>query len=526
VEKEPIIYDAGMITKQHDEFCPLCSRSETDDGTKAAKKELWVLTLPVRVELYVSLFQPARFEKGLKGWLTEIVRGNVRLVRDLQRFVLHAIVMPCKVTARGSSIKGEKANSDPAPPKILTISTVVDDVFTMIKILSQSVNHVPMGYSRNPMEQFKQKRLDSWRERWGDRIRESGDVWDEYPCAVCDAIFGLWPAKGHKGKTLFHYNKLDWRYRCVAQMFSGINEDGVFEGSISDRHLFDAAFIEANGPFRFEATHRLDQHLSVTRDHKILFFSDWKRWTSLCYHRILRNKNPETLFSNMINVSLGRRQPSNRYATASSHISGDIATTIRLCFHLKNQTRGRDSRPFWSAWLPTSALNYLPETDVLSDAVEAHFPTFLVERWRSIPSIRLPFIFPSREALVARSGILSVGPWIPQIRASSRDAIAERIGIEMPVGKAFEEVAAQLEEEDDLGTIWQLYPFLGRAARLTTTLKSWKPKTVWELRYAGYGGVNPVELYGFYFGLGFGIIAIVALAVAIAQTFASFRALS
>jgi hypothetical protein len=468
LENDPDHYDPKTFYDIHDAFCPLCPRTDRDGDMEIIPRKQWVLTPPVRVMLYVELFLPARSDEGLKSWLAEIVRGNIRFVKELQKFILHASLKPLPNSRRVTAFPD--------------LQYFVEDAITMIRILAQSTDRVPIGYSANPRTQFMEQRWPSWRERWAGRPGcDTYHVLDAYTCALCDAIFGLWPAKGNKGKELFHDNEPGCQHRCVAQMFSRINS-GFFEGFIRDRHLLDAEYIEANGPFRFIETNRLDQHLLITRDNKILFFSDWKRWTGLCYHRVLRD-NADNLFSNLINYSRGRRERSSQYGHACSHISSDIAASIRLFFHQPKKEQSPERKLFRMRWLHSVQ-------HVLSELMH------------SVPSIHLPFMTPSR------------------------NAIAERIGLKLPVGVAFEEIAAQIEVEDHFGSSWDLYPFLDRARQLETTLRTWKPKTVLQLRYPGYGGVNPVELYGFYFGAGFGVIAFIALAVSVAQTYASFKALS
>lgn len=61
--------------------------------------------------------------------------------------------------------------------------------------------------------------------------------------------------------------------------------------------------------------------------------------------------------------------------------------------------------------------------------------------------------------------------------------------------------------------------------RLYKTLTTWKPRTFWEMRHQGYGNVDVVQLYGFYFGIMVGIAAVIVLCPTAAQTYTSFEAL-
>ena len=61
--------------------------------------------------------------------------------------------------------------------------------------------------------------------------------------------------------------------------------------------------------------------------------------------------------------------------------------------------------------------------------------------------------------------------------------------------------------------------------RLHYELNMWKPKTVWELRYSGYGSIDPVGRYAFYFGTLLGIATIIRLCATVAHTYAAFKSL-
>ena len=69
-------------------------------------------------------------------------------------------------------------------------------------------------------------------------------------------------------------------------------------------------------------------------------------------------------------------------------------------------------------------------------------------------------------------------------------------------------------------------PFHERQIKVYKMLKNWKPKTIWEMRHSGYGGVDPVGLYAFYFATALGIISILGLGIAAAQTYAAFKQLT
>lgn len=68
-------------------------------------------------------------------------------------------------------------------------------------------------------------------------------------------------------------------------------------------------------------------------------------------------------------------------------------------------------------------------------------------------------------------------------------------------------------------------PFMVPLDKLYHSLSQWKPRRFWEMRYPGYGSVDVVQLYGFYFGFMVGIAAIIALALTAAQTYTGFKSL-
>jgi len=62
--------------------------------------------------------------------------------------------------------------------------------------------------------------------------------------------------------------------------------------------------------------------------------------------------------------------------------------------------------------------------------------------------------------------------------------------------------------------------------KLYLTLTGWKPRTFWEMRFPGYGNVDVVNLYGFYFGIMVGVAAMVGLVLTGVQTYTGIKGLS
>ncbi len=57
-----------------------------------------------------------------------------------------------------------------------------------------------------------------------------------------------------------------------------------------------------------------------------------------------------------------------------------------------------------------------------------------------------------------------------------------------------------------------------------STLHQWKPANFLEMRHPGYGSVDTIALYGFYFAQMVGVIAIIGFALTAAQTYAAYKA--
>jgi hypothetical protein len=120
------------------------------------------------------------------------------------------------------------------------------------------------------------------------------------------------------------------------------------------------------------------------------------------------------------------------------------------------------------------------------------------------------------------------------LRITSRTSarIAKDLGIEFTDAKAARNLCYAILDH----STWESFldcttearlrePFMVPLDRLYKTLTTWKPRTFWEMRHQGYGNVDVVQLYGFYFGIMVGIAAVIALGLTAAQTYASFEAL-
>jgi hypothetical protein len=101
------------------------------------------------------------------------------------------------------------------------------------------------------------------------------------------------------------------------------------------------------------------------------------------------------------------------------------------------------------------------------------------------------------------------------------------MGVDMTEKEANELAGAFLGPQvEDIGRLlYYCYPFEEQIIKLQERLRNWRPRTVLEMRYAGYGGVDPVGLYAFYFASIIGMATIIGLGISVAQTYATFKAL-
>jgi hypothetical protein len=111
------------------------------------------------------------------------------------------------------------------------------------------------------------------------------------------------------------------------------------------------------------------------------------------------------------------------------------------------------------------------------------------------------------------------------MRSKKSFEIGQRIGMDLTEAEAIEHARAFLgsHSEDWGGLLDSCTPYREREIRLYKTLKEWKLKSIWEMRFSGYGGVDPVRRYTFYIASLFGLIAIIGLGLSIVQTHVGFK---
>jgi hypothetical protein len=420
--------------------------------------EGWVLNHRLRTALYGGLFNAMDPAQGAGGrhWHMQVLKSNISVVRKLQGFMLAASM--CWFTQQL-----------PAPSQLPNLEVFVLDILEMVEILKTPADSLSLIYSdTHPHHQFNRIRHTSWLTRWGNCSVELRQAWEPYICDLCDAIFGMHPEK----PELYCVNRGAKESSWIRSILSPDMASRPSTAVGIDYRIFDAAFIERHGPFRFVPTDRIDVHMT-TRGYDILYYSDWKNWAYLSWHNVLReakkanSSGQNVSFDTLVNK--GRvRAGEVHYSAAMTQLSKDILMTNILCFHqatLYGKKKRRRILSFFSK-LRNRGLGS-------SEAIGSRMGTTL-----------------SNKAVVA---------------------LAESF------------VAAYAEDWESLFEISM--PFRERQIKVYNQLKSWKPKTIWEMRYPGYGGVDPVGLYAFYFAAILGTLSILGLGMAAAQTYAAFQQL-
>jgi hypothetical protein len=451
------------------------------------KQGRWVLTHKLRVSLYAALFTPKAVHTQFRElWNAEMAEREVNVIRGVQAFLLEALT--CWETLVHTP-----------PDRMPNLECFVVDALLLLNLLQAPRKSLSESYHEtHPFFQLNLRRSNSWLQRWTGCVPEdsvsqsysmpqSDAVWEDYMCGLCDALFGMWPAAGHSlfhtGTTSYKSSKESLERGCVRNILSfdiSTPRSAMAASHAFDIRLLDAGFIENNGPFRFEATDRVELHLTITK-HTILYYSDWKKWAFLTRSRLLRRAHElndggeHAAFDTLANkgrIRLGATEP--HFAQPLICLSQDILVINILCFYQsilfrKTQKRSWRERFLW------------------------FLPTMVSRLFHRVTSI----------------------------------TIARRINVQLSEPEARKEANLILGThlEDWGGLLDTCGPFWERILKVNATLKDWKPSTVWEMRYSGYGGVDPVGRYAFYFAIIFGLITMFGLGVTVAQTFASFKAI-
>lgn len=224
----------------------------------------------------------------------------------------------------------------------------------------------------------------------------------------------------------------------------------------------DASFIVSNGPFRFKRTRYLHEHLTL-RENEILIFTDLERLAAMRHHSVLRNESPLCMF--------------------------DILTSE-------------------DRYAPPHTVNIRPSLSRLHYSVQASL--FLLFFQHPVPN--RTFRRAHRKSLKIAKDLGIHFNDVNDIKIISDSILGDH-----PTWESFLDRTTEARLQD---------PFMIPLDKLYGTLTGWKPRRFWEMRYPGYGNVDVVSLYGFYFGIMVGVVAIIALMLTAAQTYTGFKGLS
>ena len=435
----------------------------------------WVLVVSLRTKLYCHLFNDT--EESNQLILQTIIRGKIELIRTLQRFML-------------TFINGIK--SEPLPERLPNLGCLVEDAVVLLKILREPLPHGTLqSDEHHPFTHFHQQRYPEWK-RFGFPVVELKRLWGHYQCNLCDALIDMW--YHHKQTSCLHQpDETPNVYELPLSDDSSSDDDS---SSAEDSHSVDEP------PFRDE----------IPCVASILGSFDL---------RPRHSSNVPELDNNVFDASF-----------IVSHGPFRFKKTKYLYEHLS--VKGNDIFVF---------------TDLQKLAGIRHHT--VLEDQSSI----CRFDMLTSEGRYTTDHVISIRPFISRLHYSVQASLfllffqkpvhhhvltsgAKNFRIAKELGIAFERKDIEVLAKTILGNHSTWASFLDRTTevrlqdplmipldKLYNTLTSWRPRTFWEMRYPGYGNVDMVQLYGFYFGLMVGIVAIVALTLTAAQTYAAFKAL-
>jgi hypothetical protein len=435
----------------------------------------WILTEHLRKNLYNSLFvsSPTRSKLIFK----DIVDGKIALLKRLQRFMVHHSL---RIVPRTS-------DSDPLP----NLRFVADDALILLEILQIDVpSPVPLQAEDNwrPFCHFDLHRRQIWEEKsWFSK-----SSWRSYKINLCDALFGFWDPECPDSFLYRHDEEGDFKPgsgngnvgNSTVQPYtrdSGIDYVGDGHGkphiqsvlrginlavrradSVKqyDCAILEAAHIVTNGPFRFERTDYLHEHLS-TEGKKIFIFTKLEKVAGLRHHRVLESPDvhqfQHTMFDILTSDDRYRDRDTHNIRHFISRLHHSLQSSISLLF--LQQSLAKSDR------LPMNPKSHKIAQSLGVDVVE----------------------------LSARAtAILKDNPsWEAKYATDNESRLSD--------------------------------PFMVPLDNVYKTLVAWKPQSFLEMRHAGYGGVDVVALYGFWFAVIVGVVGTVGIGLTAAQTAASFR---
>lgn len=410
------------------------------ENARSLSESQWIFPRVLRQSLYYYLFIAKYSRQSNTLTYENLIRAQVALIRELQRFMLHLI---CAIDI-------------PEGGELPSFRFLVQDAITMLQILQAplSSNKYQEVEKCHPFHHFDQQRYQSWKDL-GFSEENLETFWEDYKIDLCDALLGVWHPLNEA--SLLYERGDSYSIRSILSCVDLTPRQSKSVPELSSS-ILDASFIVSNGPFRFKHTRYLHEHLTI-RKTDIFIFTDLEKLAAMRHHAVLKNESPLCMFD--ILTSEDRYAPPRtvNIRPSLSRLHYSVQASLFLLFFQHPVSRRAHRKNLKIAKSLGIHFNDVNDIKILSDSILGDHPT-----WES-------FLDRTTEA--------------------------------------------RLQD-----------PFMIPLDKLYATLTSWKPRRFWEMRYPGYGNVDVVSLYGFYFGIMVGVAAIIALMLTAAQTYTGFKGLS
>lgn len=453
----------------------------------------WILSPEFRADIYSALFIPTNDPSRVfpEPVFRDIVLGKVNIVKKLQGFILQTYKIECEPhLVREEKQPGRRdlgslhetvslIDGPISENELPNLLYFVDDIVEMVSCLKKVIKKLDDVNAVDAARwSFEMDRKWSWGRRWRnlpDWDPKGGEErWLSYSCALRDALFGLWPAKG---KDEYHSGEWD---ECITETLDTIDTSPNYQPNDlreGDLRILDASYIETHGPFRFLPTHTIDDHLLITQNRYIHIYVDWRTLGAIRHHSVLtKRKDKCTVFD----VIMKRPRVNESVRPFLFSLHHHIQISIMLLFFQDATTPG------WKASQPSSILQ-----SILSRFTRHRTSLGILRNLERDVGTRT-----TQEEMNKRGQIYveTIKGWPLMVRRDSEFRC--------------------------------LFAFRERMDELVEKLQAWKPETFWELRYSGYGGVDGVGLWGYYVALILGgVTIVVTIAAAVLQTYTGFKAL-
>lgn len=471
----------------------------------------FILSQKVREELFLLLFDETKYHRlTAYAFPGKRIKSLVDVIKTLEKYWLHVLhecsTMDCEDAYNvdgGIPVLRPKCHSEIDRPhrahltEFPHLTCFTPDVKSVIKFLLSGAPPEEAAQPKeaallkeaksvailiDPLEKFAHSTLSEWRTRWDPFLVEKNSAIIEqstlrhYWCGLIDVIFGLWPAHGrapfHSDGWLHNHHmcrRVNTNPRCLYRgLYFWQDRTRGLDKPISLDNL-DASFISGRrGPFKFVKTSRLDEHLTVSKDHEIRVYTNWKRLLMLRVHGV-------------VSESYRRR----KVQEDQSHDNATMFQELALCrYHTDKELEG--------SWIQMFS----------EELVHTYVVLFFREARKQEPKFG------------------TWGWWRQKLVPTRSEKIAEAILKEITL----EEIAQFSEAwgfdikssvySSDFNRLWR-----GRLEDLHDIIVSWRPHNLRELFYMGFGELSPLEWYAFIFSLGFGIATILSVVLVGIQTF-------